>query len=71
VLITTAEGVALRTKPIVIEDTLIKRMPDGANLYALDNDAVRKVGQYNQWLRVRDTANQTGYVAAWYVRKKP
>jgi hypothetical protein len=69
VLQTTTEGVAFRSKPTVVGDTLIKRLPDASTLYALDSDAASKVGQYNQWLRVRDTTNKEGYVAAWYVRK--
>jgi hypothetical protein len=48
----------------------ITRVDDGAVLESLEPEEVTraKVGQENQWLRVRTPDGIEGYVAAWYVR---
>jgi len=48
----------------------ITRVDDGAVLESLEPEEVAraKVGQENQWLRVRTPDGIEGYVAAWYVR---
>jgi SH3-like domain-containing protein len=48
----------------------IARVDDGVVLEALEpEEEVRaKVGQYNQWLRIRTPEGIEGYVAAWYLR---
>jgi hypothetical protein len=64
---TTAEGVALRRIPIIADHTLIKRLPDGSIVEALDADAESKVGVNGEWIKVRDSSGAEGYIAAWYV----
>ncbi len=65
----TAEGTALRNRPIVSDATLIKRLPLGTELIALDPDAASKIGQNNQWIKVKDPGGAEGYVAAWFVAR--
>jgi peptidase C39-like protein len=65
----TAEGTALRNQPIVSDATLIKRLPLGTELIALDPDALSKIGQNNQWIKVKDPSGAEGYVAAWFVAR--
>jgi hypothetical protein len=69
----TADGLALRTQPVIAENTLIHRLAINAELKVLDNpvDAFKKIGAYGQWLKVRTIANDEGYVAAWYVTQRP
>ncbi len=66
---TSVDNLALRSLPHVAEDTLLKRLPLGAPLLVLENTerARTKIGQFGQWLLVRDAAGSEGYVAAWYV----
>jgi len=66
---TSADAVALRSKPETSETSLLKRLPIGAELKVLDSqdDARRKVGVMYEWLRVQDVAGTQGLVAAWYV----
>jgi len=66
---TTTEGVALRRSPLVVDHTLIKRLPNGSIVVALESDAASKVGVNGEWLKVRDANGIEGYLAAWYVEK--
>jgi hypothetical protein len=70
---TTAEGVALRSQPVISPITVIKRLPIGSELVALDGQvgADSKIGQVNQWINVSDISGDKGYVAAWFVVKTP
>jgi len=65
----TAEGTALRKQPIISDATLIKRLPLGTELIALDPDAASKIGQNNQWMKVKDPTGTEGFVAAWFVAR--
>jgi peptidase C39-like protein len=65
----TAEGIALRNQPIVSDASLIKRLPLGTEFTALEPDAASKVGQNNQWLKVKDPTGTEGFVAAWFVAR--
>lgn len=69
VVYATADGLALRSQPVVSDTTLIKRVPQNAEFVLLDppGQARAKIGVQNQWLKVRDIASDQGYVAAWYV----
>jgi len=69
----TADGLTLRSQPVIAENTLIRRLPINAELKVLDNpvEAAKKIGAYGQWLKVRTIANEDGYVAAWYVAQRP
>jgi hypothetical protein len=66
-------GVALRRQPVIAATTLIKRLPLTADLLVLEPAAAaeKKIGVVNQWLKVRDIRGAEGYVAAWYVIKRP
>ena len=70
---TTTDGVALRSQPLISDATLVKREPLSAELLVLEAIPVaeQKIGVANQWLQVRDSAGSEGYVAAWYVMKRP
>jgi hypothetical protein len=70
---TTDEGVALRSHPVIAQATLIKRLPVLSELAALEPtaDVEGKLGVVNQWINVRDITGVEGYIAAWYVMKKP
>ena len=65
----SADALALRTYPVIGPDNLLKRLAFGSELLVVEDAAaaLQKVGMLNQWLKVRDTIGQQGYVAAWYV----
>jgi hypothetical protein len=69
----TAEGLALRSQPVISDATLVKREPLSAELLVLESldQADAKIGMVNQWLNVQDVNGDKGYVAAWYVVKSP
>ncbi|HSL31565.1 MAG TPA: SH3 domain-containing protein [Anaerolineales bacterium] len=64
------EQIAFRTQPVVAPETVIRYIPVTEQLVSLEpaGEVIAKVGVTGQWLRVRDTTNKVGYVAAWYVR---
>ena len=70
---TIEEGVALRNQPVISDATLIKREPLSAELLVMEPpaQAEQKIGVVSQWIQVRDSAGAQGYVAAWYVIKRP
>jgi hypothetical protein len=63
------EELAFRSQPAV-DAGLIRRVPVTETLICVEpaRQAVPKVGQIGQWLRMRDLSMNEGYVAAWYVR---
>jgi uncharacterized protein YgiM (DUF1202 family) len=63
-------GLRLRTEPTTTSMT-VELEASGTLLAVLEplNVADPKVGQYDQWLRVRDPQGREGYVAAWYVER--
>jgi len=65
----TAEGIALRNQPIVSDATLIKRLSLGTEFVVLEPNAEGKIGQNNQWLKVKDPTGTEGFVAAWFVAR--
>jgi hypothetical protein len=67
------EDLALRSQPVVQESTLIKRLPLGAEMIALDppDIAAGKIGRVGDWMHVRTVAGDEGYVAAWAVVERP
>jgi SH3-like domain-containing protein len=69
VVYATADQLALRSQPVVADNTLIKRLPLQADLSVLEANWEAKVGVQNQWLKVKDVEGAEGYVAAWYVTK--
>lgn len=68
-LVPTAQ-VTLRSKPVVAQDTIIRYVNPTEQLISLEpaNDAIKKVGIQNMWIKVRDAGNREGYVAAWFVK---
>jgi len=73
ILRTTEESVALRSKPFISRDTLILRLPLGAELVPVGKEsaASRKVGRSGKWIRVKDVLGNKGYVAAWLLKERP
>jgi hypothetical protein len=67
------EDLALRSEPVVSDPTLIKRLPLGAEMIALDapDIAASKIGCVGDWMHVRTVAGDEGYVAAWAVVERP
>ena len=65
----SAEGVALRTQPMVSDSTLIKRLPIGTELTVQEPNAEAKIGKNDQWLKVKDSTGAEGVVAAWFVTR--
>jgi SH3 domain-containing protein/peptidase C39-like protein len=61
-------GLRLRSEPTTSAVTVELEL-SGTLLAVLEplDVANAKVGQYNQWLKVRDPRGREGYVAAWYV----
>ena len=71
-VVTTVPALALRSKPVISPETLIKRMGIGVDLLVIEPSAAAqtKIGANDQWIQVRDPENSEGYVAAWYVKRK-
>jgi hypothetical protein len=65
----TAEGIALRNQPAVSDASLIKRLPVGTLFTITEPNAEGKIGQSNQWLKVKDPSGTEGFVAAWFVSR--
>ena len=68
-LIPTAQ-ITLRSKPAQSADNIIRYVETTEQLICLDpaNEAIKKVGVQNQWIKVRDGSGKEGYVAAWFVK---
>jgi hypothetical protein len=64
------EELAFRSQPNIAPETLIRRIPVTEQLICLEpaNFAIPKVGVVGKWLKVRDSKNMEGFVAAWYVK---
>jgi len=65
----TAEGIALRSQPIISDATLIKRLPLGTEFTVVEPGGEGKIGRNDQWLKVRDPGGIEGHVAAWFVAR--
>ncbi len=65
----TAEGIALRSQPVVSDATLIRRLPLGTVFTVTELNADGKIGKNDQWLKVKDPSGTDGYVAAWFVAR--
>jgi hypothetical protein len=64
------QELSFRTQPVIAPETLIRRIPVTEQVVSIEpaNQAIPKVGVTGQWLKVKDTSNKEGYVAAWYVK---
>ncbi len=73
ILRTVEENVALRAKAFISPQTLIQRLPLGAELIALgrQDSAAKKLGKAGKWMRVKDIKGNRGYVAAWLLEERP
>ena len=62
--------ITLRSKPAQSADNIIRYVETTEQLICLDpaNEAIKKVGVQNQWIKVRDGSGKEGYVAAWFVK---
>ena len=65
----TAEGVALRSEPLISGRTIIRRLPLGAELNIAEPGGESKIGSNNQWLKVTDATGTEGYISAWFVAR--
>lgn len=67
------ENLAMRVIPFISKDTLIYRMPKGAELIAIEapDIAAAKIGKAGEWMHVKDVKGNEGYVAAWLVKERP
>lgn len=65
----TVDGLKLRSKPDNTDATVLKFLPLGAHLKALETAAEvkRKTGVMHEWLKVSDVEGRQGVAAAWYV----
>jgi hypothetical protein len=63
------EELAFRSQP-ALDGGLIRRVPVTETLICIEpaSQAIPKVGQIGQWLKMRDFNKKEGYAAAWYVR---
>jgi hypothetical protein len=63
-------GLRLRAGPDT-KSTILKVLKPGTPLSVLEPlmSAQGKIGVYGQWLSVKEPGGQSGYVAAWYVRR--
>lgn len=61
------DGLKMRRQPQIVEGNIIKLLTRSNRLKILDEADRVKVGQYDEWLHVRDIEGDEGYVAAWYV----
>jgi hypothetical protein len=70
VLAPTEDNLALRTKPVIAPETQIRRVPMSERFIVAEPlpQGAPKIGVQGQWIKVRDSGNKVGYVAAWYVR---
>ena len=66
----TAAQIALRNKTVASPETLIRYVNENEQLISIEpaNEAIKKVGVQNQWIKVKDASNKEGYVAAWFVK---
>ncbi|MDX1377917.1 MAG: C39 family peptidase [Anaerolineales bacterium] len=64
------EELAFRSMPKIAPETLIRRIPVTEQLVCLEpaNFAIPKIGVVGKWIKVRDSQNTEGFVAAWYVK---
>jgi uncharacterized protein YgiM (DUF1202 family) len=62
--------ITLRSKPTQSPDNVLRYVETTEQLISLDpaNEAIKKVGVQNQWIKVRDAGGREGYVAAWFVK---
>jgi hypothetical protein len=70
---TLVDGLNMRSQPQISGDNLVKMLPRDGELLVLEppSTALPKLGVEGHWLNVRDIEGDTGFVAAWYVGKRP
>lgn len=62
--------ITLRAKPIIASENVIRYINPTEQLISLETaeQTISKIGVQNQWIKVKDTNNKEGYVAAWFVK---
>lgn len=65
------DALALRSRPVIDDTTLIERYALGTQFTPLESDVAtsQKIGVMGQWLLVSAQDGTRGYLAAWYVSK--
>lgn len=63
----TVDQLAMRRQPVVDQSNMVKLLAKNSVLVVLEGGS--RLGQQNQWLKVRDPAGAEGYVAAWFVQE--
>lgn len=64
------EGAAFRSEARVGEGTLIRRLPLGSELNAIDPDVEYKLKEKNAWLKVQDNEGTDGYIVSGFVNQQ-
>ncbi len=65
-----AGGLRMRSEANLVS-SVVKTLPADTPLTVLDDPALAqaRIGQFNQWLHVREPLGEEGYVAAWFVTR--
>lgn len=64
------DAAAFRSEALVGEGTLIKRLPLGTELNAIDPDTEYKLSEKDAWLKVRDHEGTEGFIVSGFVNKQ-
>jgi hypothetical protein len=48
---------------------VVALVPAGTQLQLLNQNEAAKIGQYNQWVRVREPGGKEGFAAAWFLER--
>jgi SH3-like domain-containing protein len=70
VVYVSADSLALRRQPAILDGNIIRRLPLNTKLLVLEpaQEASARVGQMNVWLEVQvEGRSEQGFVAAWYI----
>jgi len=74
VVYVSADSLALRHQPVILDRNIIRRLPLNTKVLALEpvEEAKAKIGQMNMWMEVQvEDRNEQGFVAAWFVALTP
>lgn len=66
---TSGDEVALRSQPVVADNTLIKRLARGSTVTIVEANGADKIGKQDQWIKVKDSQGAEGYIAAWFLSR--
>ena len=63
----TAEALAFRRQPIINESNIIRRVAIGTEFTVTEPNGEAKIGNGNEWLKVKDSTGTEGFVNAFFV----